>query len=266
MPQPADHPIGMFDSGVGGLSVLREIRAELPFEDLLYVADSAHAPYGDKPALYIEQRALAISQFLIDQGAKALVVACNTATGVAVETLRRQFTLPIVGIEPAIKPAVALTKSGVVGVLATSQTLASRKFEKLVETLRPHAQILTQPCPGLVEQIEQGALAAPATRSLIEQYVTPLLANGADTLVLGCTHYPLVADLIGTVAGPGVRVIDPARAVAKEVRRRLGEERLHGDRGRTGTLRVFTNGDIDRFRAFLTHAGFADFDFRPFES
>jgi glutamate racemase len=266
MAQPADHPIGMFDSGVGGLSVLREVRVELPFEDLVYVADSAHAPYGDKPAPYIERRALAVSRFLIGQGVKALVVACNTATGVAVETLRRQFTLPIVGIEPAIKPAVALTRSGIVGVLATSQTLASQKFETLVGAVRGNARILTQPCPGLVEQIEEGTSSSPATRLLIEQYVAPLLARGADTLVLGCTHYPLVADVIRAVAGPDVHVIDPARAVAKEVRRRLGEAGLRHDRARTGTLRFFTNGDVNRFREFLAGAAFADFELRQLDT
>jgi glutamate racemase len=259
-----DAPIGMFDSGVGGLSVLREVRRELPFEDLLYVADSAHAPYGDKPAPYIEQRALAVSGFLIEQGAKALVVACNTATGVAVAALRGRFAVPIIGIEPAIKPAVALTKSGVVGVLATSQTIASRKFERLVETVRGNATILAQPCPGLVELIELGTLSSGETRESVRQYVAPLLAKGADTLVLGCTHYPFVADVIRSLAGPDVQVIDPARAVAKEVRRRLGEQGLLASPGRQSTLLFYTNGPSGRFREFVERVGFEGVELRDF--
>lgn len=259
-----DAPIGMFDSGVGGLSVLREVRAELPFEDLLYVADSAHAPYGDKPAPYIEQRALVVSQFLIDQGAKALVVACNTATGVAVAALRRRFAVPIIGIEPAIKPAVALTTSGVVGVLATSRTLASQKFERLVETVRGNATVLTQPCPGLVELVEQGTLSSGETRERVRQYVAPLLAKGADTLVLGCTHYPFVADVIRSLAGPDVQVLDPARAVAREVRRRLEEHGLLASSGRQGRLLFYISGPSAPFREFAARVGFEGAELRDF--
>jgi glutamate racemase len=266
MSLPNDAPIGIFDSGVGGLSVLREVHGELPFDDLLYVADSAHAPYGDKPASYIEQRALVVSEFLIDQGAKALVVACNTATGVAVTALRNRCAVPIIGIEPAIKPAVALTKSGVVGVLATSQTLASQKFERLVETVRGSATILTQPCPGLVELIEQGRLSSGDTRERVRQYVTPLLAKGADTLVLGCTHYPFIADVIRSLVGPGVQVIDPARAVAKEVRRRLEERRLQASPGRQGRLLFYTSGPPDPFRECAGRVGFEGVELREFTS
>lgn len=251
----AGAPIGIFDSGVGGLSVLSEVRRELPAEALWYVADSAHAPYGDKPASFIEERALAIAAFLAGRGAKALVVACNTATGVAVDALRRRHDLPIIGIEPAIKPAVAQTRSGVVGVLATSQTLASRKFQTLVEAWRGHTQVLLQPCPGLAEQIEQGAVAADSTRALVARFVTPLVEQGADTLVLGCTHYPFVAGMIGEIAGPGVQVLDPARAVAREVRRRLEEGGLLRPGESEGALRVFTNGDPEPLWRFLLHVG-----------
>jgi glutamate racemase len=255
----------MFDSGVGGLSVLREVRAELPWEDIWYVADSKHAPYGDKPAASIERRAVAIAEFLVGQGAKALVVACNTATGVAVDVLRQRFAVPIIGIEPAIKPAVALTRSGVIGVLATSQTLASRKFERLVETVRGQAEILAQPCPGLVEHVEQGT--APAeTRRLVEQYLTPLLARGADTLVLGCTHYPFVGDVIRAVAGPDVAIIDPAGAVAKEVRRRLDAAGLLWETSREGRLRVYSNEASDRLRQFLARLDFGEVDLREFSA
>jgi glutamate racemase len=254
----------MFDSGVGGLSVLREVHAELPSEDVWYVADSTHAPYGDKPAPYIEGRAVAIAEFLAGHGAKALVVACNTATGVAVDVLRRRFTMPIIGIEPAIKPAVALTKSGRVGVLATSQTLASRKFEKLVEASRGAAEILTQACPGLVEHVEQGTFSRPQTRRLIEQYLQPLLAKGVDTLVLGCTHYPFVADVIRSVAGPGVQVIDPARPVAKEVRRRLDAAGLLRNSHLEGQLRIYSNDASGRLREFLVRLGLERAELREF--
>lgn len=244
-------PIGLFDSGVGGLSVLREVRAELPHEDLCYVADSAHAPYGDKSPAEIEDRAIAIATFLIARQAKALVVACNTATGVAVETLRQRFPVPIIGIEPAIKPAVALTTSGVIGVLATSQTLASQKFRTLVDAWRGQTEVLLQACPGLVEQIEKGDLASDATRSLVAQYVEPLVARGADTLVLGCTHYPFVSAVIQSVAGPQVRLIDPARAVAREVRRRLEERGLLSASTTAGALAVHCSGSADQMRAFM---------------
>ena len=235
-------PIGIFDSGVGGLSVLLEVRRELPHEDLLYVADSAHAPYGEKPADFIERRATSIVDFFINEGAKAVVVACNTATGVAIEALRARWPMPIVGIEPAIKPAVAVTKSRVIGVLATSQTIASARFARLAGTFATGVEIVAQPCPGLVEQIEKGDLSGAETRSLVEDYVRPLLERGADTLVIGCTHYPFVRAVIESVAGPDVEIIDPAAAVAREVRRRLEQAGLLTDGDRPGTTRFWTSG------------------------
>jgi glutamate racemase len=218
---PADNPVGVFDSGVGGLSVLREIRRELPHEDLLYVADSGHAPYGDKPAEFIEARSVAIVEFLMSRNAKAIVVACNTATGAAVKTLRTKFSIPIVAMEPAVKPAAAHTKSGVIAVLATSRTITSDNFAKLHERFGADVKILIQPCPGLVEQVEAGNLSSSATRVLVERYVTPLLEQNADTLVLGCTHFPFLTPLIQEIAGTSVAIINPAPAVARELRRRL---------------------------------------------
>ena len=237
-------PIGVFDSGVGGLSVLREIRRELPFEDLLYVADSGYAPYGDRPADFIVGRSSAIVDFLIGEGAKAIVVACNTATAVAVDALRERFALPIVAIEPAVKPAAATTESGVVGVLATTQTLTSAKFARLVDQYAGDATVLTQACPGLVEEIERGDLTGPRTRTLLEEYVTPLVDQGADTLVLGCTHYPFVAPVIQDVAGIGVTIIDPAVAVARELRRRLNATGLLSSSCEPGGERFWTSGDV----------------------
>lgn len=216
-------PVGVFDSGVGGLSVLREIVAELPAERLIYVADSRHAPYGDRPEIFITRRARTIADFLIEQGAKAIVVACNTATGAAIAALREAHDLPIVGIEPAVKPAAAMTRTGVVGVLATSRTLGSAKFNRLIAEHRGHARVLATACPGLVERIETGDVQGPETRALVERYVRPLVSEGADTIVLGCTHYVWVIPLIQEIAGPSVAVIDPARPVARELARRLRE-------------------------------------------
>lgn len=241
----ANLPIGVFDSGVGGLSVLLEIRRELPCEDLLYVADSGHAPYGDKPAQLIEARAVAIVEFLLGQRAKAIVVACNTATGVAINMLRERFPVPIVAMEPAVKPAVALTKSGVIGVLATSRTIASDNFAKLQERFGNDVKILMQACPGLVEQVEAGDLSGDKTRALIEQYVMPLLAQNADTIVLGCTHYPFLAPLIREVAGPAIDIIDPSAAVARELRRRLSSNDLLSIETDIGTEQFWTSATTD---------------------
>ena len=235
-------PIGVFDSGVGGLSVLAAIRAELPAEDLLYVADSGHAPYGERPRDFVEDRAAAIAAFLLQQTAKALVVACNTATGIAVDALRARYAIPIVAIEPAVKPAAAQTRTGVVGVLATAHTLSSSRFLKLVDTHASGVQVLIQPCPGLVERVELGDLRGPGTKALVEQYVRPLLMQDADTLVLGCTHYPFLRAAIEEVAGAGVVLVDPALAVARELRRRLSLGELLTHDGQPSTERFWTSG------------------------
>ena len=184
-------PVGVFDSGVGGLSVLQAIRRELPYEHLLYAGDSGCAPYGDRSAEFIIGRAQTIASFLIDEGAKAVVVACNTATAAAVASLRARFTLPIVAIEPAVKPAAARTRSRIVGVLATTGTLASPNMEKLLASYGADVQFVIQPCPGLADLIEKGEVATEQTRNLVARYVRPIVDQGADILVLGCTHYPL---------------------------------------------------------------------------
>ena len=239
-------PIGVFDSGVGGLSVLREIRRELPHESLHYVADSGHAPYGDRPPEYIQARATAVTRALIGLGAKAVVVACNTATGAAVGTLREGFSLPIVAIEPAVKPAAAATRSGVVGVMATSVTLASTNLLRLVGQYPAPGGTRMQACPGLVEQVERGDLDSPATRALVERYVRPLVSAGADTIVLGCTHYAFLEPVIRDVAGAGVAVIDPAPAVARELRRRLSLAALLAPESAVSVERYWTTGDIEQ--------------------
>lgn len=240
-----DAAIGVFDSGVGGLSVLREIRRALPHEDLLYVADSGHAPYGDQPSEFIEGRASAVVRFLLAAQVKAITIACNTATVVAVERLRAWCPVPIVAIEPAIKPAAALTKSGVIAVLATSQTLASPSVARLCALHGNGAQILLQPCPGLVEQVELGVGQSAATHALLEKYVAPLLAQGADTLVLGCTHYPFLLPALRDIAGPDVTIIDPAAAVARELARRLEASGLLAASTRTGSEQFYSSGQRD---------------------
>jgi len=243
-------PIGVFDSGVGGLSVLREIRHALPRENLLYVADSGFAPYGDRPAEFIQRRAEGIVEFFADAGAKAVVVACNTATAVAVQALRSRFMFPIVAIEPAVKPAAETTRSGVIGILATSQTLASANFSRLVERHGKGVQVLQQPCPGLVEQVEKAELAGATTEALVTRYVRPLLDRGADTIVLGCTHYPFLFSTIRAIAGPRVTLIDPAVAVARELKRRLEAGGLLSLDGR-GTEQFWTSGSPDRVRTVI---------------
>jgi glutamate racemase len=243
IPASAQAPIGVFDSGLGGLSVLREIRQLLPHEDLLYVADSAHVPYGDKPESHIRARSLALAQFLYGQGAKAIVVACNTATAAAVSLLREELPVPVIGMEPALKPAVAATRSGVVGVLATVGTLASARFAALLARYAGDVEVITQPCPGLVEQVELGDLDGPLTQALVRRYTVPLLARGADTLILGCTHYPFLHQVIAEIAGPHVSLIHTGPAVARQVQRVLTSNSLLCLEGRIGQEQFWTSGE-----------------------
>ena len=262
----AEGPVGVFDSGMGGLSVLREIRKALPGEDLLYVADSGHAPYGDRSRDFIEGRVGAIVDFFLGRQVKAIVLACNTATGVAVEGLRARCPVPVVAIEPAIKPAAGITKSGVVGVLATRQTIASARVSRLVALYGNSIRVLLQPCPGLVEQVERAELASAETLALVAGYVTPLLEKSADTIVLGCTHYPFLKPLIQAVAGPGVALIDPAAAVARELARRLAASHIAACSNRPGTERFWTSGPIDRTQTVMTELWGAGADVRSLPS
>lgn len=234
-------PVGVFDSGVGGLSVLREIRALLANEDLLYVADSAHIPYGEKPPAFVRARAIALTQFLLDHDAKAIVVACNTATAIAIAPLRARFAVPIVGMEPAVKPAATQTRARSIGVLATSSTLTSEKFAGLLARFAGDVEVHMQPCPSLVEQVERGDLTGDATREQVKKYVVPLIDRGVDTLVLGCTHYPFLHALIADVAGPGVQIIDPNPAVARELRRQLDRDHLRAPADHRGTEVFWTS-------------------------
>lgn len=242
--------IGVFDSGVGGLSVLRAIRDALPGEDLVYVADSGHAPYGDQSETHITQRTLTVGQWLAEHGVKAITIACNTATVVAARSLREQTHLPVVAIEPAIKPAVALTRTGVVGVLATRQTVQSESVARLCAQYGQGKRIVLQACPGWVELVEQANFDSPHTEALLRQFIEPVVAQGADTLVLGCTHYPFLRDTIQRLAGEGVTLIDPAEAVARELVRRLGHKL---STQRHGATRFFTTGDVAQVQRVVAH-------------
>lgn len=247
----SEAPVGVFDSGVGGLSVLGEIRRLLPNESLLYVADCGHIPYGEKTPEFIRQRCAIIANFLHHQGAKALVVACNTATVAGVADLRRDYPhWPIVGMEPAVKPAAAATRSGIVGVLATTGTLQSAKFAALLDRFATDVQVITQPCPGLVELIEAGDLQSPALRQLLQGYVEPLLAAGCDTLILGCTHYPFLKPLLKHMVPAHISLIDTGAAVARQLQRLLAERGLLAA-GPASETRFWSSADPIHLRKIL---------------
>lgn len=245
------HPIGVFDSGIGGLSVLRHIYAQLPQAHLLYFADSGFAPYGGRPEEEVVARSLAIAAFLLDQGAQSLVVACNTATAAAIAALRARYpALPLVGVEPGLKPAATLTRTKVVGVLATERTLASAKFALLREQIATATGVrfLPQACIGLADQVEKGELQSAETALMLTRYVAPLLRQGADTLVLGCTHYPFVQPLLEDIvhragAGP-VIIVDTGDAIARQLARLLPQHASTQpvSPAQPGMLRAYTTG------------------------
>ncbi|MEJ2042601.1 MAG: glutamate racemase [Reinekea sp.] len=214
--------IGVFDSGIGGLTILTKIHQHLPDEALLYFADQAFSPYGNLSAQIITQRSELIIQYLIDQGAHLVVIACNTATAVAIDQMRERFSIPIVGVEPGIKPAALNSQTRKIGILATENTVASSRYTALMQRFVPHVEVLSQPCKGLADAIEQGSDEVPV---LLEQYVGPLLEASIDHLVLGCTHYPLMKDKLAQMVSPGVMLVDTGDAVAMEVGRRLPERR-----------------------------------------
>ncbi|MCV2357658.1 glutamate racemase [Paucibacter sp. TC2R-5] len=209
--------LGVFDSGVGGLTVLRELHRLLPEVPMLYVADAAHAPYGQREPDYIIQRSLTLAEHLIDQGARVLVVACNTATAHAIGALRQRWPdMPIVGTEPGIKPAVAASRNGRIGVMATPSTIASARFADLIARHAGAAQVFSQPCPGLVALIERGELETPALHQLLAQLCQPLVDAQVDTVLMGCTHYPLVQPALQRVLGEQVKLLNIESAVAQQ--------------------------------------------------
>ncbi len=237
--------IGVLDSGVGGISVLKHIHVLLPHEHLMYVADSKYAPYGNKMPEEITTRCMIIADYLIAQNIKALVVACNTATAAAIDEMRERFDIPIIGMEPAVKPAAEASRNGVIGVLATVGTLKSAQFAALLESYGRNVKVVTQACVGLVECIERGELDTPETKALVRQYTTPLLAEGADTIVLGCTHYPFVKDAIREIVGAEISLIDTGAAVAKQLKNKLEEKGLLSTSTEKAEVHFWTNSDAE---------------------
>ena len=235
-------PIGIFDSGVGGLSVAREIRRTLPAEDLLYVADTAYCPYGDRPLEEVRARALAIGRHLERAGAKLVVAACNTASGAALEQLRQALTVPVVGLEPPVKTGAAATRNGKVGVMATAGTLASARFARLVRDHANGVEVVAQACPGLADLVEEGHFDGERLHAWLDRLTQPLKRAGVDTVVLGCTHYTFVSEPIARALGPGVQLVDSAPAIARRTEDLIRRDaRAHTDG--PGTFTVLTTGD-----------------------
>ncbi len=253
--RPGSARIGVFDSGVGGLSVLRAIAQTLPDASLHYFADSAHAPYGERGDNYVLDRSKHIAAHLIGAGNEVLVIACNTATAVAAEALRQTWPhIPMVGVEPGIKPGVLLSKNHRVGVMATSSTLKSQRFQRLLAQHGQGAHIVTQACTGLALAIESGDLQSAQVLDLVQRHCEPLRQAGVDTVVLGCTHYAFVRPSIEVALGPGVQVVDTAEAVARETERRVRDRLAHSGQNSEPlaaeplALLLESSGDIDQLR------------------
>jgi glutamate racemase len=250
-------PIGVFDSGVGGLTVLKEIARQFPNEDIIYLADQAHVPYGNRELEEIQRFSVEITEYFIEQGAKLIVVACNTASAAALYYLREKFPhIPFVGMEPAVKPAAETTDSGVVGVLATHATFQGELYSSVVERFAKDVKLIQDPCIGLVAEIEKGNLDGKETRKILENALKPMMKAGIDTIVLGCTHYPFVFPLIEDIVGPDVRLIDPALAIARQVGRLLESYDLENELDRIGSLSIKTTGDTGKLSEFVINIGF----------
>ena len=245
-------PIGIFDSGVGGLSVLRAVRAQMPEESVLYFGDQGHIPYGPRPMEQIRDFSEAITAFLLEQNAKIIVVACNTASAAALKFLREKFpAVRFVGMEPAVKPAAETTQTGKVGVLATPATFQGALYASVVERFANGVELLQNTCNGLVQQIEQGNLNGVETRRILEDALHSMLEKNIDTVVLGCTHYPFVIPLIQEIVGEKVRVIDPAPSVAKQVNRLLEAGWAKNDSSAREDVKFFTSGDPAKLKSLL---------------
>ncbi len=250
--------LGLFDSGLGGLSVLRAVRAHLPQASVIYFGDNGHIPYGARPLGEVRGFSHAITRFLVAQGAQVIVVACNTASAAALAALRQspEFAgLPFVGMEPAVKPAAEATRTGVVGVLATPATFQGELYASVVERFARGVTVLQQVCPGLVQQIEAGQVDTPETEAMLAGWLQPMLAQGIDALVLGCTHYPFVIPSLERLCGPGVRVIDPAPAVARQVARVCEQLGADARDSQSGGLAYYTSGSPAAFEAALVKLG-----------
>lgn len=245
--------VGVFDSGVGGLSVLRELQALMPAQPFYYIADQAHVPYGERTLADVRSLSIGIARFLLEKDAGLIVVACNTASAAALKALRAEFpNTPFVGMEPAVKPAALATHSRVVGVLATPATFQGELFADVVARFASDVTVLTDTCPGLVCAVEAGELDSPATRAILERAIHPMQRQGVDALVLGCTHYPFTLPLMRAVAGPSVQIIDPAPAVARRARSLLVERGWLAESSQTPPEISFaTTGSAPAFQASL---------------
>ncbi len=247
-----DSPIGIFDSGIGGLSVLRAIRAQMPNESVIYFGDQGHIPYGPRPMEQIRSFSEAITKFLLEHDAKIIVVACNTASAAALKYLREKFPdVQFVGMEPAVKPAAETTQTGRVGVLATPATFQGALYASVVERFANGVELFQNTCNGLVQQIEQGNLNGDETRRILEDALLPMLEKNIDTVVLGCTHYPFVIPLVEEIVGEKVRVIDPAPSVARQAQRLLEAGGLRGESESMGSIKLFTSGDPKELKSQL---------------
>ena len=240
--------IGIMDSGVGGLSVLREMLRRLPGEDYIYYADNAWCPYGDKSPEFIIERCRSITELMLSRGADAMVLACNTATAAAIASLRAEYDIPFVGMEPAIKPAVQSTRSGVVGVLATAGTLKGSKYLGTRDRYSGNVKVVEHVGRGFVELVESGTLSGERAEEVVRASLQPLLDQGADTIVLGCTHYPFLLDTLRSIAGPGVEFIDPAPAVARHLEEVLDKKGKRSDGTVPGTVELLSSGDGEALR------------------
>jgi glutamate racemase len=246
----SDHScIGLLDSGLGGLSILKEIRLQMPNIPVYYVADQAHVPYGKRALAEIRAFTFAITRFLLqEKSVKLIVIACNTASAAALNLLREEFPgVPFIGMEPAVKPAANNTKSGAVGVLATPATFEAEMFQSLVERFAADIQVVTNTAPGLVEAVEAGALNHPGTRRIIEAGVRPMLEQGVDTIVLGCTHFPLVMSLFREVVGEKIDIIDPAPAIARRTQFLMKDLNIQCHIQKFPLVTYATTGNVDSF-------------------
>lgn len=238
------HAIGIFDSGLGGLSIMKAIRKLLPAEDLLYFGDCHFAPYGDRTEDYIVERAFSICDYFIERDVKAIVIACNTATAAAANKVRLHYDLPIIGVEPAIKPAVAASYTQKIGVLATTRTIKSTRYKNLIDRFAKGVEVISVACPGLMEIVEKGLWNEGSTYRLIDQYVAPFLLAGADQVVLGCTHYPFLSRQIASRLPPGTTLVDPSIPVARELTHRLSLINKLTKENKIGREEFIVTGDI----------------------
>lgn len=247
--------IGIFDSGAGGLSVFKEIRKILPDHHYIYYSDSAHCPYGEKTRDYIITRARTITDFLIDKGAEIIVVACNTATAAAISTLRKEYPhIPFIGMEPAVKPAAMQTRTGIIGVLATSGTLKAEKYIGTKDRFAPDAEVVEHTGDGFVELVEQGCISGEEAENTVRKSIAPLIEAGADTIVLGCTHYPFLTEVIKKVAeeikpGHSINIIDPAPAVARHLLTVMAERGIAANSPEGFNIELHTSGDIEKLKS-----------------